>query len=97
MEPSKPESKPVGGRFRWVYIVQVGSFLEKENAEGVRKKLENKGYSSVVKPFNHPSKGSIYVVQLVPVEDSKEASSLLTRIESEEKLKPLIIKVPAGD
>lgn len=97
LEPSKQESKQAGGRSRWAYIVQVGSFLDKENAEGVRKKLEKKGYTSVVKPFNHPSKGSIYVVQLSPVEDGKEASSLLTRIEGEEKLKPLIIKVPAGE
>ncbi len=97
LEPSKQESRQAAGRSRWAYIVQVGSFLDKENAEGVRKKLEKKGYNSVVKPFNHPSKGSIYVVQLSPVEDGKEASSLLTRIEGEEKLKPLIIKVPAGE
>lgn len=92
----KTASRGPSDRSRWAYIVQVGSFLDRDNAEGVRKKLEKKGYSAVVKPFSHHAKGSIYVVQLTPVEDSIEATALLKRIESEEKLKPLIIKVPSN-
>lgn len=95
-EEMKTASRGPSDRSRWAYIVQVGSFLDRDNAEGVRKKLEKKGYSAVVKPFSHHAKGSIYVVQLTPVEDSIEATALLKRIESEEKLKPLIIKVPSN-
>lgn len=96
-DTTKGSSTDSSRRRRWAYIVQVGSFLERDNAESVRQRLEKKGYSAVVKPFSHQTRGNIYVVQLSPVEDSAEASSLLNRIESEEKLKPLVIKIPSGD
>jgi len=96
MEPSKPESKPVGAAFAGYTSSRWDRFwkrkMPKESGRSSRIRLQLRRQA-----FQSPFQGSIYVVQLVPVEDSKEASSLLTRIESEEKLKPLIIKVPAGD
>lgn len=80
----------------WTYIVQLGSFVDKENAEEFQKKLESRGYEAVIKPFNHQVLGRLYVVQLKPVDDAEKASTLMTQIESQENLKPVMIKVPSN-
>ncbi|MHC1741641.1 MAG: tetratricopeptide repeat protein [Syntrophobacteraceae bacterium] len=78
------------------YIVQVGSFLEKENAEKLRKKLASEGYDALVRPFSHQSLGKIFVVQLKPVEDATRANTLMAEVEKLAQIKPIVIKVPVN-
>jgi len=81
----------------WTYIVQVASFLDKDNAEILLRRLKEKGYDAVLKNFNHQFLGSVYVVQLKPVEEAAKASTLLAQVENEEQqIKPIIIKVPSN-
>lgn len=82
---------------QWTYIVQVGSFLVKENAESLQRQLKEKGYEVVLKSFNHQVLGPIHVVQLKPVNNASKASTLVSQVESEgQQVKPIIIKVPAN-
>lgn len=78
------------------YIVQLGSFLDKENAEDLQQRLRRKGYETVVKPFSHQVLGQLYVVQLKPVNDAEKASRLMLQVEGEGHGKAIILEVPAN-
>jgi hypothetical protein len=84
-EPAKP-----GGP---LYIVQVGTFTKKPYAERLAKRLEKKGYATVIKEFEHSRLGQVQVVQLEPVSDPVEAGSLKRRLEEEENIEPMIVPV----
>lgn len=76
------------------YIVQLGSFVDKQKAEEVRDSLREKGYSAIVKPLKHQVMGLVYLIQLKPVNSMSKASTLMTQLEGEVPGKPVIIKVP---
>jgi type IV pilus assembly protein PilF len=76
------------------YIVQLGSFLLRENAEVLRERLTFKGYDAVVKPFNHQILGQLYVVQLKPINDADKARQLLMDVEREAHVKAIMYEVP---
>ncbi|MGA2935526.1 MAG: tetratricopeptide repeat protein [Syntrophobacteraceae bacterium] len=84
-----PESQP----FR--YIVQVGSFVDREKAEEIKTRLDKKGYSAVVKTIKHRARGKVFVIQLQPVNSASRASTLMTQLSGEIEGKPVIIKVPS--
>ena len=76
------------------YIVQMGSFLDKENAEELQQRLRRKGYDAVLKPYRHQVLGQLYVVQLKPVNDPEKASQLMMQVEKEGHGKAIIIETP---
>ncbi len=78
------------------YTVQMGSFLDKENAEDLQQLLQQKGYEAVVKPFRHQVLGQLYVVQLKPLTDPEKASRLMMQIEKEGYGKTIIIEAPSN-
>jgi type IV pilus assembly protein PilF len=78
------------------YTVQLGSFLDKENAESLQQRLRLKGYDAVVKPFKHQVLGHLYVVQLKPVNDAERAGRLMMQVEKEGHGKAIIIEAPAN-
>lgn len=86
--------KPGAGSGRIAYCVQVGSFREKRNAELMQQNLQKRGYSVNLTEKVHPKLGQIYVVQLQAVDDLSKASTLVEQIRHEEKVKPLILKIP---
>lgn len=91
--PAKPSpAREVGG----AYAVQVGSFKEKQNAEEMQQNLQKRGYQVQMRPATHPKLGTIYVVQLAPVADVSKASTQVEQIKHEEKVKPMIIRVPSS-
>jgi type IV pilus assembly protein PilF len=96
LEASKevPEDRPPEGPR--AYIVQLGSFLDKDNAEDLQQRLRRKGYDAVVKPFNHQVLGQLFVVQLKPVNDAEKASRLMLQVEREGHGKAIILEVPAN-
>jgi type IV pilus assembly protein PilF len=76
------------------YIVQMGSFLDKDNAEGLQQRLRRKGYDAVLKPYHHQVLGQLYVVQLKPVYDPEKASQLMMQVEKAGHGKAIIIEAP---
>lgn len=76
------------------YIVQLGSFVDKDKAEEMKNFLHEKGYSPVVKSLKKKDLGRVYVIQLKPVATYSRASTLMTQLESEVPGEPVILKVP---
>jgi type IV pilus assembly protein PilF len=76
------------------YIVQLGSFVDKDKAVETKNRLQEKGYNPIVKPVKHNVLGSVYVIQLKPVNNFSKASTLMTQLGSEVEGEAVIIKVP---
>ena len=83
------------GSQSYKYIVQVGSFVDREKAEEFKKNLDGKGYKAIVKPLNHKVLGKVFVIQLQPVASVAKATTLMTQLSNEVQGEPVIIKVPA--
>jgi tetratricopeptide (TPR) repeat protein len=74
------------------YIVQVGSFTDREKAEEIRKALAAKGYSAVVKPMKHRGLGQVFVIQLQPVNSLSRATTLKTQLSGQMEGEPVIVE-----
>jgi tetratricopeptide (TPR) repeat protein len=94
-EQQEPQETSLSNEPR-TYTVQMGSFLDKENAEDLQQQLQQKGYEAVVKPFRHQVLGQLYVVQLKPLTDPEKASQLMMQIEKEGYGKTIIIEAPSN-
>jgi Tfp pilus assembly protein PilF len=77
------------------YIVQVGSFVDREKADEVQQNLAAKGYSASVKSVKHHSLGKVFVIQLQPVNSISKATTLMVQLSGEIEGQPEIIKVPS--
>lgn len=91
-ESAKPQATGPG-----TYLVQVGSFKDKQNADEMQKALQKKGYNVTVRTTSHSKLGQLYVVQLQPVDNAGKASTLVEQIKHEEKVKPIIVRTGAGE
>jgi cell division septation protein DedD len=80
-----------------LFAVQLGSFKEKDHAERLQLGLQKKGYSVIVKTFEHPTLGRLYVVRLAGVSDMSKAETLKMQISHEANVKPSIIRVPSHE
>jgi cell division septation protein DedD len=56
-----------------VWVVQLGAFRVKENAEKLTQKLKTGGYPVIMQPLNHSKNGQLYVVALEPTPNKAEA------------------------
>jgi tetratricopeptide (TPR) repeat protein len=98
--PEAPSSVPIekeldrgegGGQAS--YVVQVGTFRDRENADRMRERLAGMGYEAVIKTFPHQTLGSMYSVQIRQIEEFTTANALVAEIERAERVKPIILKV----
>jgi cell division protein FtsN len=62
------------------YIVQVGAFRVKENAEKLNTKLQGIGYKSTLQAMNHSKNGQLYLVQMEPSKNRADAESLALKL-----------------
>jgi cell division septation protein DedD len=94
--PRKPEaqmgSKPAEGP---QFIVQVGAFKDEANAQKLSRRLEERGLSVQVNPYDHPKLGPLFLVRLTPFADESRARAAMAEIEQREKIKTLLIR--SGD
>ena len=75
------------------YTVQLGSFMDKEEAEEVKARLKRSGYSAIVKARKHLVLGKVFVIQLQPVASASGATKLMTQIKGKFAGNPVIMKV----
>jgi cell division septation protein DedD len=73
------------------YVVQIGAFSKKENAEQLLKQLEEKKYPVFIKMLEHKTLGSLFLVRLQPTKDRSEAEKYLTMLKDNDKLQPTLI------
>ncbi len=95
-EPEQAQPSPLPEMQSFNYIVQLGSFVDRQKAEEIRDSLKSKGYSAIVKPMKHQVMGQVYLIQLKPVSTFSKASTLMTQLEGEIPGEPVIIKVPVA-
>ncbi len=77
------------------YMVQLGSFVDKEEAEEIRARLKGNGYNAVVKTRKHLVLGEVFVIQLQPVGSASRATKLRAQLRGESVGEPVVIKVPS--
>ena len=77
------------------YMVQLGSFVDKEEAEEIRARLKGNGYNAVVKTRKHLVLGKVFVIQLQPVGSASRATKLRAQLRGEFVGEPVVIKVPS--
>ena len=79
------------GQMNWV--VQVGSFLSKDNAEKLNQKVKKAGFRSFVNPVTQNNK-IMHQVCLGPEYDETDAKNLLKEIKNKMKLDGIVKKYP---
>ena len=79
------------GQMNWV--VQIGSFSKKENAEKLNLKAKNAGFRSFVNPITQNNK-IMHQVCLGPEYDEADAKNLLKEIKNKMKLDGIVKKYP---
>ena len=79
------------GQMNWV--VQVGSFSSKDNAEKLNQKVKKAGFRSFVNPITQNSK-IMHQVCLGPEYDETDAKNLLKEIKNKMKLDGIVKKYP---
>ena len=81
----------VVGQMNW--IVQVGSFLSKDNAEKLNQKVKKAGFRSFINPITQNNK-IMHQVCLGPEYDEADAKNLLKEIKNKMKLDGIVKKYP---
>ncbi len=77
------------------YMVRLGSFVDKEEAEEIKARLKGNGHNAVVKTRKHLVLGKVFVIQLQPVGSVSRATKLMTQLRGELEIEPVIVKVPS--
>lgn len=65
-----------------VYIVQVGAFKVRENADKLQSKLKGEGFPVIVRELNHSKNGSLHLVRLEPTPSRAEAEQWVAQLKS---------------
>ena len=90
--PSPPKIAPVEGIKAWV--VQVGSFSDKKNADALSATLIKAGFTAFVDPGTSKT-GDIYRVKIGPELSKEKADKLAVVIKTKQKLsKAIVIQYP---
>ena len=89
-----PVSEPDIDRGMTAWVVQVGSFSSKENAEKLNKKLREKGYRSFVQPDKTGSGNTVYKVRVGPEILRSDANKLKQRLQEKMSLTGLLLQYP---
>jgi len=90
-EKRKPASSAGG-----VYVVQVGAFKVKENAEKLQEKLSKAGYHVETQTVDHSKSGLLHLVRFQPVNNRAEAETMIEDLNSKHDLKAQIVNVTAA-
>jgi type II secretory pathway predicted ATPase ExeA len=75
------------------YVIRIGSFEDREKAEEMKTRLEEKGYNVSVKTLKQQASGKVFVLQLRSVNGFSRAAKLMEQLSSEVEGEPEIIKV----
>jgi cell division septation protein DedD len=83
----KPASR--GG----VWVVQVGAFKQKENAEKLHEKLKAAGYPVILQTLEHSRNGELHLVRFEPVNEKSQAQSALEKFVAKEAINAHLLRV----
>ena len=96
-EPVKVEVTPPKSTYGEVvsngWVIQAGSFGQRENADNLVKKLTSSGRSAFIEPIDVKGK-VLYRVRIGPIADRAVADKELTTVEKEFQLKGKVLAFP---
>jgi type II secretory pathway predicted ATPase ExeA len=75
------------------YIIQIGSFGDREKAGEMKTLLTKKGYIAFVKILKQEELGEVFIIQ-IPVNSFSLAATLMAQLSGEIEGEPEVIKVP---
>jgi DedD protein len=87
-----PGSKPVTGE-KSGWVVQVGSFATRLNANKLRDQLKRRRYQVYVDTLDSDT-GSMFRVRVGPVEDREKAIGLQQELANKASLKGILVHLP---
>lgn len=92
---AKPQSKKTavqtGGKAQWV--IQLGSFGQRSNAQALRDKLINRGYNSFIESSGQGS-AQVYRVRVGPESSRERAETIRIKLKDREKRNGLVMAYP---
>ncbi len=80
---------PSSGLVRW--IIQVGSFAERENALLLQDKLRKKGFSTFLDSVETKKNGKLFRLRIGPELDKKRAEVIKVQLEKQFQLRPILV------
>lgn len=88
-EEEKPSGQPALDLGRW--IIQAGSFRQKENALELRDKLREQGFSTYLDSTETEAGQVMYRVRVGPELDKERAEATRKKLEEQNKIKTFIV------
>lgn len=80
-----------------VYVVQVGAFKVKENAEKLQAKLKESGFPVEMRSVEHSKNGLLHLVRLAPTVNKAEAETMYDELKSKDaEMSAQILRMPAS-
>jgi cell division septation protein DedD len=77
------------------YALQVGAFSQPENAETLRARLEEGGYTAVILDPSETAT-NLYMVRVVGYDDITDAFEAAEKLEAEFGIKPIVVATESG-
>jgi DedD protein len=99
IEKDLKESQKKGGSDRagaaksGVWVVQVGAFRQKDNAEKLLEKLKKSGYPVLMQTVQHSRNGELHLVRLEPMSEKSQAQLALEQLQVKESINAQLLKV----
>ncbi|BCR04088.1 hypothetical protein DESUT3_11570 [Desulfuromonas versatilis] len=90
--PSAPAAAMPAASAQGAYVVQVASFKDAADAQGLSGKLVAKGYQAFTQQADLGDKGVWHRVMVGPFADSQAAGQVVDRLKAQEKLSGLVKK-----
>ena len=89
---AKPARKPAsaGG----VFVVQIGAFKVKENAEKLQSKLQGAGYNVQMQSIEHSKNGLLHLVRFAPTDNRAEAETMIEDLKAKQDMQAQILNLP---
>lgn len=78
-----------------VYVVQVGAFKMKENAEKLQAKLKQAGYPAEMQTIEHSKNGLLHLVRFQPTQSKAEAETMAEDLHAKQDLHAQVLAVSA--
>jgi cell division septation protein DedD len=80
-----------------VYIVQVGAFRVKDNAEKLQARLKGEGFPVLLRDMNHSKNGLMHLVRFEPTPTRAEADKWVAQIKEKAGFDAVVLAQPADE
>ena len=92
-ESGKAEGEPVTNVGLTAWVVQLGSFSNKENAESLNQKLRKAGYRSFVEPLKQ-GETLVFRVRVGPELEKSQAEAINKKLKETMKIEGIVVNYP---